>query len=78
MTEKIYAQQVANQEIMSEITSKEFAIEILSKVPEEQKKVSYLPTLKKQLKEQDKKLSKARNDFEKAAKELKSYQSKVL
>ena len=35
MTEKIYAQQVANQEIMSEITSKEFAIEILSKVPEE-------------------------------------------
>ena len=77
MSEKIYAQQVANQEIMSEITSKEFAMEILSKVPEEQKKASYLPTLKKQLKEQDKKLSKARNDFEKAAKELKSYKSKV-
>ena len=48
---RIDIQKVVNQEISSEITKLELAILKLEAVPAEQKKMTYLPTLKKQLKE---------------------------
>ena len=48
---RISKQEIVNQEISSEITKHEAAIERLSLIPAEHKQPSYLPQLRKQLKE---------------------------
>ena len=48
---RIDKQETINQEVSSEITKNELAIERFSLIPEDHKQVSYIPQLKKQLKE---------------------------
>ena len=73
---KIDKEEIINQEVSSEITKNEFAMEKIIAIPKEESSLSYLPTLKKQLKEQEKKREQARHQFEKASKELRNFKPK--
>lgn len=52
------------------------AIERYEQIPAEEKQLSYVPTLKKQLREQEKKLAEAKSNFDRAQKELNQFISK--
>ena len=74
--QQIEVQRGVNQEVSSKVTAIEYEIWQIDQVPEEQKKLSYLPMLKKQLKEAEKARNQAKVEFEKVEKEVRLFKAR--
>ena len=73
MFEKIEALMIENKRTQKATIMCEYNILTLQEVPEECKKLSYLPTLKKKLKDQEQKLALARAHYEQTQNEARKF-----
>ena len=75
MFEKIEALMIENKRTQKATIMCEYDILTLQEIPEEFKKLSYLPTLKKKLKDQERKLAVARANYEQTQDEARKFLS---